>query len=81
MRVPTWTSQNATEEGIAFIPRDPELFRKTLPWPQRIAMRNGGGEVAHVGTVMLWTTRVGVPRDGLLRGIHAELVRAARFAD
>jgi len=68
--------RNATMQGIVFVPRNLEQFRRRLPWYGRIALRGGGGVQAHVGTMTLWTTRVGVAQAPLLRALQAEIVSA-----
>jgi len=66
--------QNATQQGIVFVPQNLEQFRRRLPWYGRVALRGGGGVQAHAGTLTLWTTRVGVARDPLLRALQTEIV-------
>jgi hypothetical protein len=69
--------RNSMQTGIVFVPRALDELRRKLPWYGRLALRSGGGVQAHVGTLTLWTTRVGVARDPLLRGVQAEILRAA----
>lgn len=68
--------QNRLQRGVAFVPRSPAEFRRSLSWLARWSLRTGDGFSAHVGTVTLWTTRVGLNRDSLLSALQAEILKA-----
>lgn len=65
--------QNGLQRGVAFVPRSPAEFRHRLSWLARYSFRTGDGFSAHVGALTLWTTRVGLNRDGLLKALQVEI--------
>lgn len=65
------------EQGVVLIPRDPAALTPKLSLNGRLALRSGENVPAHAGTLTIWTSKVGLDRDSLLRSLQAELARAA----
>lgn len=64
------------EQGVVLIPRDPAALTPKLSLNGRLALRSGENVPAHAGTLTIWTSKVGLDRDSLLRGLQAELAKA-----
>lgn len=65
------------EQGVVLVPRTAEAVAPKLSWFGRWMLRSGESVPAHAGTLTLWTSKVGLDRDTLLRGIQAELSKGA----
>jgi len=68
--------QNRLQRGVAFVPHSVPEFSRTLSWLARYSLRSGDGIPAHVGSVTLWATQVGLNRDALMRALQARIVSA-----
>lgn len=64
------------EQGVVLIPRDAAALTPKLSLNGRLALRSGENVPAHAGTLTIWTSKVGLDRDSLLRGLQAELAKA-----
>jgi len=68
--------QNRLQRGVSFVPHSVPDFRRTLSWMARYSLRSGDGIPAHVGSLTLWATQVGLNRDTLMRELQARIVSA-----
>jgi len=69
--------QNRRLAGVCLVPADLPTLKRKLSWFGRLGLR-GGGVPAHIGTLTLWSTQIGLSRDALLRSLQAEIVAVAR---
>lgn len=68
--------QNRLQRGVSFVPHSVPEFGRTLSWLARYSLRSGDGIPAHVGSLTLWATQVGLDRDALMRELQARIVSA-----
>jgi hypothetical protein len=63
------------EKGVVLIPKDPANLTRKLSLEGRLSMRSGENVPAHAGTLTIWTSKVGLDQDLLLRGLQAKLAK------
>lgn len=61
------------DQGVVLVPYNAATLAPKLSWEGRLALRSGESVPAHAGTLTIWTSKVGLDRDALLRGLLAEI--------
>ncbi len=52
------------------------VHRRRIEWLARYSLRSGDGIPAHIGSLTLWATQVGLNRDTLMRELQVRIVSA-----